>query len=60
MRPATTLAVALLAGLAAGAAFFGGRRLGGKAIEPAAAPSIRQGLAAKLGLDRLLAPRASF
>jgi short-subunit dehydrogenase len=50
MRPKATLALALLAGLAAGAAFFGGRRLG-RAAEPEAAPerSPRQSLAAKLG-----------
>jgi hypothetical protein len=52
MRPKATLAIALLAGLAAGAAFFGGRRLGrGQEADPAPGPAARQGLTSRLGLN---------
>jgi hypothetical protein len=52
MRPKATLTIALMAGMAAGAAFFGGRRL----MRPVAAetpePAPRRGLAAWLKLAR--------
>jgi hypothetical protein len=51
MRPRATMALAVLASLAAGAAFFGGRKLGrGADASPAPAPPVRQTLAARLGL----------
>ncbi len=51
MRPGATLALALLAGVAASAAFFGGRKIGrGGDTPPATEPPARQGLAARLGL----------
>jgi len=51
MRPRAVLAVAMLAGLATGAAFFGGRKLG-KAAEtsPPPEPPLRESWAARLGL----------
>ena len=52
MRPKAVLAVAMLAGLAMGAAFFGGRKLG-KAAEtpPPPEPPLRERWAARLGLS---------
>jgi short-subunit dehydrogenase len=51
MRPRATMALAVLASLAAGAAFFGGRKLGRREdVAPAPEPSLRQGWIEKLGL----------
>jgi short-subunit dehydrogenase len=52
MRPRATLAIAVVAGLAAGAAFFGGRKIGRAAETPPPAPEpvVRPSLAARLGL----------
>jgi len=51
MRPRAILAVAMLAGLATGAAFFGGRKIG-RASEapPPPEPPVRESWAARLGL----------
>jgi short-subunit dehydrogenase len=50
MRPRATMALAVLAGLAAGAAFLGGRKLGSAAeAPPAPEPSARPSLAARFG-----------
>ena len=52
MRPKATMALAVLAGLAAGAAFLGGRKLGrGAEPSPAPEPRVRQSLAARFGFD---------
>jgi hypothetical protein len=52
MRPRAILAVAMLAGLATGAAFFGGRKLGRapETLPPPPEPPVRQSWATRLGL----------
>ena len=53
MRPRATMAIAVLASLAAGAAFFGGRKIGRALDAPAPPPEppARQSLAARFGFD---------